>query len=136
MTFLNLDPGRYEVKTYGQYGGQSDEIMFVVASDGDMDVIPDLDGSASQHSWLWGQGTVDMCESGGSILVRAYDQTSPALSSLTVKRATIEKIGAGNCLGPALEVSCSVSPTLADIGETVTWTATATSKNRGIHKYT
>ena len=133
IIFTNLEPGRYEILTHGNYGGQSDEHMVIAASDGDMDTIFDLDGDAAGPSWLWGQGIVDMCEQSGSVTVRAYSQDPDleAVYSLDVDEVRIEKIGYGGCV----VVQCSVSPTTAQIDETVTWTANA-SGGKGTHVYT
>lgn len=62
----NLSPGRYRVRTLGVYDNgsttQSDEIIRIVASDGDWIDIPDLNGSDAGPDSLWGEAEVDMCE--------------------------------------------------------------------------
>lgn len=106
IIFTNLEPGRYEVRARGLYGGQSDEHMHLVASDGDIDQINDPGGN---YDWIWVSGRVNLYEVNGSITLRAYNQNPYAAQSLEIDRVEIDKIIDYGNQPPIASISCDPS---------------------------
>lgn len=106
--FLNLATGKYHISTTAQYGNSSDEHILVVTSDGSAATVLDLNGSNPGPATLSGSATVDLCIANGSITVRAYSQTKPAVWDFHGISASATRIGNATCGQPVGSLQCIV----------------------------